>query len=159
MKFFGMGMMIFGLYGTIVLHSGEIPSHNGFMYLLGPWIFPSLVAACYAAMPFRPYRGIVYTEKTRDVDTNDPIVMRLVALFKSKEALGHLWIQTLQFSAIIFFVMGILAIIMRKSLTWGPAWNDLGGSALALTGSFLALTADYIDWCLMTWAEREDHAG
>lgn len=152
---FGILLGVFGLYGTLVLHQGERPHHSALMFLLGPWIFPSLVALCFTFSPFRPYRGIVYLQNTRDVDVSDPAILRLISLFKSPEAKRQLWRQTFNLSAIIFVVLAALAIIMRKSLTWLPSMTDLGGSALALVGSLVAVSSDYIGWCIATWLRQE----
>ena len=154
-KIFGVAIATFGLYGTIVLHPGESPHHSLLVFLFGPWIFPSVVALCYSFSPFRPYRGVVYLQRTREVDSNDPVAMRLVHLFESGEARCHLWRQTLKLSGVIFLIMVALAAVLRRSLSWLPSATDIGGAALALTGSLLALSADHIGWGLTTWARRE----
>jgi hypothetical protein len=154
-KVFGMGLTVFGLFGSVVLHRGEHPHHSVFLYLFGPWVFPSIVALCFTFSPFRPYRGVVYMGKTRSIDASDPVAMRLAELFKSSEARRHLWFQTLKFSGTLFVVMVVLAIALRHSLSWSPSPMDLGSAALATTGSLVALSADYIGWGLTTWASRE----
>src|SRR2546426_12679235 len=67
LKLFGTGLAVFALYGPIV----KRPDHNGFRYLLGPWLCPSIVAIYYMVLPFRPYRGTRFSGRPRDIDTSD----------------------------------------------------------------------------------------
>lgn len=155
MKIFGLGLAVLGLHGTLVLHPGERAHHSGFMYLLGPWVFPGLIALIYTFSPFRPYRGGAFVQKKRDIDTNDPVVVRLAELYKSSEARRHLWRQALKLSGILFFVMGVLAIVLRHSLSWSPSPIDLLGVVFACMGSWIVLATDYIGWGLRSWVEAE----
>jgi len=77
LKLFGTGLEAYSLYGPVRVR----PDHNGFLYLFGPWICPSIVAIYYTFFPWRPYRGIVFLERTGDIDVGDPVVMRLMELF------------------------------------------------------------------------------
>ena len=113
-KVVGTGLAAFGLYGPVTIH----PDHNGFLYLLGPWIFPTAVAILYTFVPFRPYRGVVWERNMHEVDTNDPAVMRLMELYKSDEARRHLWHETLKLSGILFAILGTAAFLLRDSLNW-----------------------------------------
>jgi hypothetical protein len=155
MKCFGIALAVLGLYGTIVLHRGERPHHSGVLYLVGPWVFPEVVAACFALSPFRPYRGIVFIQKTQDIDPSDPVAMRLVELLKSQEARHQLRCQALQLSGILFALMLLPAFLLRGSLSWSFSPTDLGGVALGLMGSFIAMSSSYIGWAFKTWVERE----
>lgn len=155
---FGVGIVVFGLYGTIVLHRYERPHHSWILYLLGPWVFPELVAACFALSPFRPYRGLVFLQRTGPVDQDDPVAMRLVELLKSAEARRQLWRHALKVSAILSGLMLVAAALLYflgGSLTWSLAPADLGSIALGLMGSFMAVSSSYIGWALTTWVERE----
>jgi hypothetical protein len=156
MKLFGIGLVAMGLHGTLVLHPGEQPHHSGFMFLIGPWFFPVIVAIGYTFSPFRPYRGTRFVEKKRDIDITDPVVMHLVELFKSTEARRHLWCRTFfEISGILFLVMGLLAVVHRHTLSWSLSPVDFGGAGMAIGGSFIAMASDLIGWGLKTWAERE----
>lgn len=161
---FGLGFSVLLLYGPVA----GVPDHNGFRYLLGPWICPAIVAAYRTIVPFRPFRGTTFVEHTYDVDRNDPAVMRLVELYKSSEAVRNLWKQTLKFAAVLFVIMGFLALLTRGSLRWSFPYS-LDGAVVSDTarywfwmgwiggcvGSFIALMTAYIRWGLMTWAQRE----
>ena len=165
-KILGWGLATFGLYGPITVH----PDHNGILYLVAPWIIPSIVPILYTVIPFRPYRGVVYAKNMHEVDMSDPAAVRLVQLYRSDEAKAHLWHETLELSGILFLILGIAAILLRDSLNWtlpspnnrflwnatqGPGhwfWIGLIG---CLLGCYLALSAEYIGWGLITWAERE----
>lgn len=149
--------------------------HNGFLYLLGPWVCPALFSCCWSALlarvRIRIYRGSPFADK-RFVDTgDDPIVMHLAEIFNSKEARRHLWRETLKISSILFVILGTAAVVLRDSLEWAyPSpenhffwtarhgvpgayiWFGLFGCSLF---ALLALGSDFYRWCLTTWAERE----
>lgn len=163
-----IGGMVLSLYGPGL-------EHNGFLYLLGPWVCPTLIAlfcsALLARRRFRIYRGSPFAERSY-VDTgDDPVVMRLAELFSSNEARRHLWHETLKVSSILFAILGTAAFLLPDSLNWAyPSpvnhffwtarrgvpgywfWPGLFGCSLF---AFLALVSDYYRWCLMTWAKRE----
>lgn len=145
------------------------PEHNGFLLLLGPWLCPSIPAAIFSLLPPLPSRGFPTSSDWRGVDRDDPIVMRLVELYKSREARRHLWNQSLKVSAILFAILGAAAIALRNSLNWalpssqnrflyqwrGPGywfWYGLIGSSVF---SFVALVIDHVGWVTTTWASRE----
>lgn len=161
-----IGGMVLSLYG---------PDHNGFLYLLGPWVCPTLVAlfwsALFARRRFRIYRGSPFAEHSYIDTSDDPVVTRLADLFSSKEAGRHLWHETLKVSSILFATLWTAAFLLRNSLEWvypSPVnqffwaarrgvpgywfWPGLWGCSLF---AFLALVSDYYHWCLMTWAGRE----
>jgi hypothetical protein len=164
MRYFGLGLAAFCLYGPIAGAS----DHNGFRYLVGPWICPSMIAAFHSFFPFRPYRGVIFVDRTRDIDTTDPVSMRLVSVYRSSRARLYVWRQSLKLSTILFVIMGLLALPVQHSLNWSfpyslydslPSnvsidwfWLGWGGGIL---GSYLALMTDYITWGLMNWASQE----
>jgi len=157
----------FLLSGGIVL--ARYPDPNGFVYLLGPWVCPSVAAIVVLAMPHKLWRGSFANPK--DLDANDPVVMRLVELYKSDEARRHLWHEALKLSVILFAILGTAAFFLRSSLNWTlPSSQNhfLSNSRIGEPGSwfwvgllgcswaaFLLLVSDYQRWCLTTWAKRE----
>lgn len=149
--------------------------HNGYMYLLGPWVFPFLIASLWSArlakLPFRVYRGNPFGAHTY-VDTGeDPAVARLAALLKSDEARQHLWRESFKVSLILFAILGTEAIYYRHSLNWTlplPQNHFLANRRIGEPGAwfwlsvigcswamFMILISDYYRWCLTTWAKRE----
>jgi hypothetical protein len=167
-----IGIVAFLLYGPAGTGKSD---HNGFVYLMGPWIFPIVIAFLWSTLisqrRFRVFRGTPFAAH-RYVDTgDDPVVMRLAVLFNSKEARRHLWRETLKVCLILFAVLGTAAIIFRDSLNWTlPSSQNqfLATRMLGQPGSwfwltvigcplflFLLLTSDYQRWCLMTWGKRE----
>jgi hypothetical protein len=161
-----VGGMALSLYG---------PDHNGFLFLLGPWVCPTLIAlfwsALFARRRFRIYRGSPFAEY-KYVDTgDDPAVTRLAELFNSSEARRHLWHESLKTSAILFAILGTAALLQRNSLEWAypaPVNHFLGTARRGVPGywfwaglfscclfAFLALVSDFHCWCLTTWAKRE----
>jgi hypothetical protein len=167
-----IGIVAFLLYGPVGIGKSD---HNGFVYLFGPWLFPSLAAILWwlrvAKLPFRIYRGSPFA-KHKFVDAGeDPAIIRLATLCKSDEALRHMWHEALTLSSILFTILGTAAIILRGSLNWTLpssqnqflATRRIGDPGswfwLTLLGcpvfTFLLLTSDYQRWCLITWAKRE----
>jgi hypothetical protein len=167
-----IGLAAFFLFGGPV--SIMNPDHSGFVYLLGPWVCPTLIAlflsTLFAKTHFRVYRGNPFSEHS-DVDTGDPAVMRLVLLFNSDEIRRHLWHESLKLSCILFAILGTAAILLRNSLYWTlPApqnqflLNRRAGEPgfsfwLGLLGCSMftvwILVSGYIRWGLRTWAKRE----
>src|ERR1700722_4912102 len=113
-KILGIVLAVLGLYGPVTVH----PDHNGFLYLLGPWVCPSVVALIWSSVPKKPYRGVFYNQTMHDVDSNDPAVMHLVELYKSEEVRRHLWFESLKLSGILFAILGSAAFLLRDSLNW-----------------------------------------
>jgi hypothetical protein len=164
LRYFGVGLSAFCFYGPIAGAS----DHNGFRYLVGPWVCPSLIALFRTFRPFRPYRGTLFVDRTRDIDTKDPVVMRLVDIFRSEAARRYLCSQSLKLSGILFVIMGLLALPVRHSLNWSfpyslypslPSaasrdWFWIGWTGGCL-GSYIALMPNYITWGLMKWADQE----
>ena len=111
-------------------------------------------------------RGEPYIDLPREVDKSDPVVMRLVELFKSDEARRHIWRQTLIWSAILLLVVCTLAILSPNPLNWTPpsprnhfllTGNHSFGVGLIFFGfgSMFVVFGDYVGWALKTWAQRE----
>jgi hypothetical protein len=168
-----IGLAAFFLYGGPV--SITNPDHSGFVYLLGPWVCPSLIALFWSALSarrrFRIHRGSPFAEHSH-VDTgDDPVVMRLAVLFNSDEIRRHLWHESLKLSCILFAILGTAAILLRDSLYWtlpSPQnqfllnrragepgfsfWLGLLGCSMF---TFVVLVSDYTRWGLTTWAKRE----
>jgi len=150
------------------------PDHSGLVYLLGPWVCPSLIAlflsALLARTHFKVYRGSPFSGHS-NVDTSDPAVMRLDRLFNSDEIRRHLWHESLKLSGTFFAILGTAAFLLRNSLYWtlpSPQnqfflnrragepgfsfWLGLFGCSMF---TFVILVSDYIRWGLTTWADRE----
>lgn len=158
------------LYGSV---GPGMSDHNGFVYLLGPWVFPTLIALLWltvlAIFPFRAYRGNPFAKHTYPAD--DPAVARLNALFNSAEARRHVWCESLRLSCILFAILGIAALLLRGSLNWtlpsqqnhflldqpiGQPGSWFWGSVLgSFWTMFMIITPGYVRWNLKTWAERE----
>lgn len=146
-----IGTAAFGLYAA--------SNHNAFWFLVGALICPSAVAILYTFIPLRPYRGDFYAKDMHEVDTNDPVVMRLMGLLRSVEARRRIWRQAVKLSGILFAIACVATILL-----WGPTrWSfSLSSSrfwgfllALCFPSCFGALSVDHTDWGLTTWASRE----
>ncbi len=156
-------------FAALTLYGLGPLNHNGFLYLLGPWVCPSIPAAFFTLLPPLPSRGLFFSKNWQGADGADPVVMHLVELYKSREARRHLWNQALRLSGILFAILGTTAIVLRNSLNWalpssrnaylypgqGPGswfWVGLIGCSIF---SFVALAVDHIGWVTTTWASRE----
>jgi hypothetical protein len=167
------GVAGFFLYGYLGVSGSD---HNGFLFLVGPWVCPCVIAFLFSALVarrhLRVFRGSPFAEHSYVKD--DPVVMRLVALLNSDEARRHLWRETLKLSSILFVILGIAAILQRDSLNWAfpslqnqfllhqrhgePGFWFWSGLFSCSGVMFFVLTSDYQRWCLLTWAKREsDH--
>jgi hypothetical protein len=147
--------------------------HNGFLYLFGPWLCPTLIALLLSAMlaylPFKPFRGSPFSEHT--YVQGDPVVTRLVELYKSDEARHHLWSESLRLSTILFAILGAAMVFNRDTMEWNlpsrqnqflmnemagqPGYYFWAGLCGCFIFAFLFLKSAYDRWCLLTWAKRE----
>lgn len=144
---------------------------NVFLLFGGPWACAIPPILFMTFLPYRPARGTPFTGYWKSVDVNDPVVLRLVAIFKSNEARKHLRGQAAKMSGILFAILGSLGWALHNYLIWvlpshengflrqgrGSAyWFWLGLFATSIC-FFLALSTDQIGWAITTWAERESH--
>jgi hypothetical protein len=164
-----IAVTVFCLYGPF----GINPDHNGYLYLMGPWVCPAFVALCLSAVlarkSFKIYRGNPFAEHHHVED--DPAVTRLSDLCNSDEAHQHLWWETFKLCCILFVMLGVAAFYYRDLLEWNlPSaqngfllhpragepgawfWGGVFGCSMF---TFLILMSDYQRWCLLTWAKRE----
>lgn len=163
----GPGVLLgFTLIGFSFFLSSVHANRDGFFYLLAPWLCPGMVAVFFTCVPFRPYRGLPTTGDYREVDPQDPVVMRLVALLKSSEARRRIWTHAALYSVILALASAVLAFVLRRSIRFVPpsfqnhffiSNNEPFWFAVLLScgGSYIAMWSDYIGWGLRTWARRE----
>lgn len=147
---FGLALALFSLYGPIIGPS----NHNGFRYLLGPWVCPWLLALYYRFFPYHPYRGsTLFVGELVDLDKRDVDAKRLDELFQSAEARHMLVRTTLKMSVIIFVVMALVTATVHDSLNWSlsSAWQDPGLLVGAIAAS-IAVGVEYLSWGISRWA-------
>jgi hypothetical protein len=148
--------IMFIVVAALMLQGGS--GRNGFMYLVGSGICPSAVAVLCSFVPLRPYRGMFYQKNVHDVDRSDPVMMRLVELFRSSEARVHIWRQSLKLSGILFVISWGGTQLFEGPVAWSlsfspfPCWICL---VLCFGLCFTLLSGDLVDWGLTTWASRE----
>lgn len=143
---------------------------NGFLFLLGPWLCTAAPAFLLSVLPPLPSRGTFISGDWRAVDAADPVVTRLVELYKSEEARRHLWIQAVKLSGVLFAILGTAGIILRDSLVWAlpssrneylyPGRGGKGswfwvGLFCSTTFVFLILVFNHVGWATTMWAGRE----
>lgn len=147
---FGLGFALLSLYGPII----GPPDHNGFRYLLAPWVCPWIGAAYFLFVPYNPYRGSpLFVGKMLDLDQRDPDARRLVQLFESQEARRVLVRIVLKISAILFMIMALITLIIPDSLNWSfSSYWLIPGVLGCCIGSSIVIAAQYIGWGLRNWA-------
>src|SRR5580704_15924617 len=113
---FGVGLAVFLLYGPIL---GRPPDHNGFRYLLAPWLAPIIPALYYYLFGFNPYRGYpAELDGLSYLDKHDDDAKRLVLIFHSETSRRVLLVSYFKVSMIIFLIMLIITLCFIDSLDW-----------------------------------------
>jgi len=144
--------------GVVAVVLYGISDHNGFLYLLGACIGPGAVVILYKLVPLRPYRGVFYNKSMHDIDTSDPVVMRLVELYRSEEAYRHLCGQALKLSGVLFVIVWSATLLLGHRVNWSlsfPSSRFWGFMLFCFVGCFGVMGAGYNEWGVMTWARRE----
>lgn len=135
-----------------------VSDRNGFLYLLGATLCSGAVLIWYKFFPLRPYRGVFYDRSMHDIDATDPVVMRLVELYRSKEAYRHLCVEAVKLAGILFVTVWGATILKRYRVAWSfeaPSSLFWGLMLLCFVICFSVLSADHSEWGVMTWARRE----
>lgn len=146
--------LIFMLVPTGVLCFGNAEGY-GLVYLLGPPASMLIGAAACTIFPFKPYRGQPFA-RNLPVDRDDPVVMRLVELFKSSKVRGVLWLAAAKFTSWLLVASFVVAATRHRPLNWRvPPADQIGNVVASAMTSFCALLAEYVGWGMRTWAERE----
>ena len=148
----GIGLSIFALYGPMV----GPPDHNIVLYLFGSLACPNFAALLLTVFPFRPYRGSPFVRPgTKDVDTSDPQVIRLVEIYQPSKAWRFLWYTAAKISGILLASMGVLTVsltLAAQPLNWSFSspwfWHGMLGCCLF---SWLTLGVQYIAWGFKQW--------
>jgi len=148
---FYMSLAIFLLYGPVVRRTAD---HNGFRYLLGPFVCPILPAVYQILRPYNPYRGTpaLLAGMVR-LDARDTDAQRLVAIFRSTEYRRFVLRTSLIMAIILFGCMLIVTSLSFSSLNWRALspWFGQGliGGALAF---LCVLVTEIITWGVNKWA-------
>jgi len=147
---FGLGFALFSMHGPI---AGPITDHNGFLFLIAPWVCPWPGTVYFLLVPYNPYRGSPLIVGTMSgLDQRDPDAKRLVELYRSSEGRRALIQTSVGVSVILFTVMAALGFLLRDSLNWSilSPWFFMGvlGSTI---GSGVAIGALHIAWGLNRW--------
>jgi hypothetical protein len=141
---------------VFVLYAGSL--YNGFRYLFGAFISCFSVIIVYKCFPLRPYRGAFYNKSMRDVDTSDPVVTRLLELYRSKDAYRHLSYQAIGLFVLLFALAWGTALISGQRVSWLLSFSSARFwwfTVLCFGICFGALGNDLSHWGVMTWAKRE----
>jgi hypothetical protein len=152
----GFALYVFSLNGPFV---GK-PDHNGYRYLIGPFVCALVAAGVFIIRPFNPYRGTAARlGGMESAGESGSAAERLVELFRSSQARRFVWQTAAKISGVCFLLMAIVTWTDRSSLEWTirSQWavpGILGGCI----GSYIAIGSEYVGWVLKTWAKREDHA-
>jgi hypothetical protein len=159
----GTFVLCFSIPVAILMLFGPIAGrtdHNAIRYLAGPFICPFTAACCLTVFPFKPYRGSPFDgHKAEPVDSSDPAIKRLVALFASHSAKIFIWRAAIKLSCMLFVIMATLAFLIRQSLSWSleSSWFIYGLLGCSLF-CWLAIGAQSLGWGFAAWlAESQEH--
>jgi hypothetical protein len=133
------------------------PDHNGFRYLIGPFVCALIAASFFVLRPFNPYRGpAARLAGLERADESDPEARRLVELFRSSQAHRFIWRTSAKMAVVCFLLMRLITLADRNSMDWSisSSWTVPGlmGSCI---GSYIAIGKEYIGWGLKVWAKRD----
>jgi hypothetical protein len=147
---FAIVMAIFFLYGPI---PARLADHNGYRYLLGPFLCPLLGLSVHLLFPYNPYRTWRASDRSlHRLDERDEKARRLVEIFRSPECRGVTVRAAVTLSLVLFGIMGTFALVFRGSLTWSltSSWlfQGLGMGALF---AWIFLRVRSAAWALDTW--------
>jgi hypothetical protein len=148
---FYMFLTMFFLYGPVVQRTAD---HNGFRYLLGPFVCPILPVVYQILRPFNPYRGTpAILAGMVGLDARDTDAQRLVAIFRSTEYRRFVLRTSLNMTIILFGCMLIVTLLSVRSLNWDAVspWFGQGliGGAIAF---FCAVGTEIVTWGINKWA-------
>lgn len=141
---------------AFVLYAGAL--YNGFRYLLGACISCFSVIIVYRYFPLRPYRGAFYNKSMRDIDTSDPVVTRLLELYRSKDAYRHLSYQAVRLFVLLFALAWGTAVIAGHRVSWLLSFSSARFwwfTVLSFVICLGVLGNDLSHWGVVTWARRE----
>jgi hypothetical protein len=161
--------MAFAIFGSLEIPMLVSSVRNGYLYLLGPCLSPFITTTLLTAFPLHPYRGILWVTRTRSIDVNDPVSVRLGQLYNSRLARCHLWEQAAKFSGTLLVIVEIMVVLLPRAPAWlyldsfarwtppvGFELHELWGTIFCTClGSFLVLACEVHAWCLRTWVAQE----
>ncbi len=141
---------VVGMNGPLV---GRYQEHNGFSFLVGPILGPVVAALILTVFPFRPYRGAPFAlDGFRKLNEEDPDDAAVMAIFRSNEIKGFLWLSALKLMLILELIMAVVAFLYRHSLSWTLPGPAVIGPILA---SYFALVSGVMDYGFRAYAQPE----
>jgi len=138
----GFALYVASLNGPII---GKT-DHNGYRYLIGPFVCALIASSFFIFRPFNPYRGpAARLGGMEAVPESDLEARRLVELFRSDHARQFIWQTSAKMSSICFLLMAIITWADRNSLHWSISspWA-VPGLIGGCIGAYLAIGAEYI---------------
>ena len=147
---FGFLMAVFFLYGPI---PARIADHNGYRYLIGPFVCPLLAALCHVLLPYNPYRSGFRSDRGIDrLDQRDEAARRLVELLRSDGCRRVVLRTAAAVAALLFPVMAGFALGFRASLNWNlPSPWLIPGVAGGTLFAWITIRVQTIGWALEAW--------
>jgi len=138
------------LFGPIV---GRNADHNGYRYLLGPFVCPLIGLALHLLAPFNPYRWNGINDRSLNrLDQRDENARRLVAIIQSPGYRRVVLAAAMRLAALLFVVLAGCAWVFRASLNWRPVSSGfyfgwVGGVLFA----WIFIRVQVASWALTTW--------
>jgi hypothetical protein len=140
----------FSLYGPIPV---RLADHNGYRYLLGPFICPLLGLAVHLLFPLNPYRWLGYSNRSLNrLDERDEGARHLIEITHSAGYRRAAREAALSLAFLLFPLLGGCSLLFRSSLDWSlvsPGFHfGWGGGWLA---AWLFIRVRTVSWSLETW--------
>jgi hypothetical protein len=153
---FGFAGCFVGLYGRLV---GEY-QRNGYLFFLGPTIFPAVSLLLRLATPWNPFRVTGSRMFGSGAGEDDPDSKRLVQLLNSRTAQGFLVQTTVKLSLTLLLFMAVIAALQREPLFWSFASSWLiMAIPVSIIGASIVLHTELAKWAVSEWVKQEGRAG
>jgi hypothetical protein len=163
-KFFAVFTIVMAavsLFGPI---TGRTAVHNGYRYLLGPFVCPLIGLAMHLLFPLNPYRwNSIDSRSLNRLDERDEDARRLVEILQAPGYRRATLMAALRLVAQLFAILACCAVVLRASLNWrvvssGFFFGWVGGVLFA----WMFIRVQVVSWALTTWwqkyGEPPDHA-
>jgi len=145
---FGFALCFCGLYGRLV---GQ-HQRNGYLFFLGPIIFPVLALALRLATPWNPFKVTGSRMFGAGAGERDSDSQRLIQVINSNPARGVLVRTTAKLSLALLLIMAGISAAQTEALFWSLASSWLiMAIPVSTIGATIVLHAELARWAVEQW--------
>ncbi|MGE5176044.1 MAG: hypothetical protein ACM3JJ_06665 [Hyphomicrobiales bacterium] len=151
-------MAAVSLYGPL---PARLADHNGYRYMVGPFLCPLIALGMHLAFPFNPYRWNGPAERSLNrLDERDEGARRLVEILQSPEYRTTAFLAAARLAGILWIVLAACAFVFRSSLDWHPVTSNFFYAAVGgVLFSWMFVRMRVMSWALSTWWARYGGSG